>query len=132
MPPSCKNLIACCTFGMERFCNPTCTRTLYFLAASIILRPSKMLWLAGFSTYTCLPAWQAQIVPSACQWLGVANETALISLSSKTLRISHSVAGFTPHFSVMVLTDAGQTFSSASQIVFKNTSRVSFSRHQLL
>ena len=40
---------------------------LYLRAASIIRWPSKTLWQAGFSTYTSLPAWQAQMVASACQ-----------------------------------------------------------------
>ena len=39
----------------------------YLRAASTIFLPSRILYEAGFSTYTCFPAWQAQIVASACQ-----------------------------------------------------------------
>ena len=68
--------MAAITLGIERFWQPVCTRTLYLRAASTILRPSKMLNDAGFSTNTFLPAWQAQMVPSPCHWLGIANDTA--------------------------------------------------------
>src|SRR5437867_10548604 len=51
-------------------------------------RPSATLWLSGFSTYTSLPAWHAQIVMSACQWFGVAIEIASSDLSSRALRTS--------------------------------------------
>ena len=47
-----------------------------------------MLWEQGFSTYASLPAWQAQIPPSACQWLGVANPTTSMSLASSNRRMS--------------------------------------------
>ena len=57
-------------------------------AASTHLRPSKIVWLHGFSTYTSLPAWQPQMVSSECQWLGVAIEMASRSLSSRALRMS--------------------------------------------
>ena len=36
-------------------------------AASIINCPSRTLCEQGFSTYTSLPAWQAQIVINECQ-----------------------------------------------------------------
>ena len=75
---------------------PAWTTRLYFLAASTALRPSETLWLTGFSTYTSLPAWQAQIAASECQWLGVAIETASISGSSKTRRRSWTYFGSAP------------------------------------
>ena len=46
-----------------------------------------MLCVIGFSTYTSLPAWQAQIVASECQWFGVASEMASMLLSSRTRRM---------------------------------------------
>src|SRR5215211_7752517 len=76
-----------------RLCVPCWTTRLYFFAASTHLRPSNTLWLIGFSTYTSLPAWQAQIVISECQWLQVAIETASSSLSSRALRMSWTVWG---------------------------------------
>ena len=45
---------------------------LYLRAAATICCASKMLCEHGFSTYTSLPAWHAQIVCSVCQWFGVA------------------------------------------------------------
>ena len=51
--------------------------------ASTSLRPSEMLWLHGFSTYTSLPDWQAHMPSSECQWFGAAIETTSKSLSSK-------------------------------------------------
>ena len=74
------------TFGLERFCMPIWTMRWYFRAASTILRPSQMSCVAGFSTYTSLPAWQAQIVCRACQWSWVAKLTASIDLSSNSFR----------------------------------------------
>ena len=67
-------------------------------AASTHLRPSKTLWLHGFSTYTSLPAWQAQMVISECQWLQVATLTASSSLSSRALRMSCTHLGAVPVF----------------------------------
>ena len=87
------NLMACRTAGRLRFMVPTCTILLYLRAASTIFRPSHTVWEAGFSTYTCLPAWRAQMVASACQWLGVATITPSMSLSSRTRRRSCSVPG---------------------------------------
>ena len=52
---------------IERLLEPTCTMRLYLRAALTICSPSNALWLAGFSTYTSLLAWQAQMVVSACQ-----------------------------------------------------------------
>ncbi|MGC3965967.1 MAG: hypothetical protein QM775_00935 [Pirellulales bacterium] len=57
------------------------------------MRPSWTLWLHGFSTYTSLPAWQAQIVISECQWFGVAIDTASRFLSSSALRMSCTCCG---------------------------------------
>src|SRR5262249_2438380 len=62
-----------------------------------------MLCEQGFSTYTSLPAWQAQIVISECQWFGVAIETASTFLSSRTLRMSFSVFGSGRFLSVSCL-----------------------------
>jgi len=59
---------------------------LYFRAASMILHPSRMLCETGFSTYTSLPAWQAQIASRACQWSGVAITTASTSRRSRMWR----------------------------------------------
>ena len=58
----------------------------YFAAASTSRRPSQTLWATGFSTYASLPAWQAQIPISECQWLGVAITTASTSFASSSLR----------------------------------------------
>src|SRR5262245_6535998 len=55
-----------------------------------------MLWLHGFSTYTSFPAWQAQIVISACQWFGVAIEMAWRFLSSSAFRTSFTHTGSGP------------------------------------
>ena len=57
----------------------------YLRAASTHWRPSNTLWLHGFSTYTSLPAWQAQIVISECQWLQVAIETRVEVLVLQSL-----------------------------------------------
>ena len=76
-----------------RHCVPVWTIRSCFRAASTIRRPSLTLWLTGFSTYTSLPAWQAQIAASACQWLGVAIEMASIVLSSSRRRMSCTTVG---------------------------------------
>src|SRR5213082_2317019 len=81
--PDCAAAAALAVFTLLRLCVPCWTTRLYFLAASTHLRPSKTLWLIGFSTYTSLPAWQAQMVINECQWLQVATEMASSSLSSK-------------------------------------------------
>ena len=44
------NFIARWMYGVLRLCMPTCTTRLFRRAASIISRPSRRLWLAGFST----------------------------------------------------------------------------------
>ena len=72
------------TARLDRFWNPTATMRPYRRAASTMRRPSRTLWQQGFSTKTCLPAWQAQIVPRACQWLGVAIDTASMPRSSSS------------------------------------------------
>src|ERR671919_259377 len=81
--PECAAATARAIDRLLRLCVPCCTTRPYFFAASTHLRPSNTLWLIGFSTYTSLPAWQAQIVISECQWLQVATDTASSSLSSK-------------------------------------------------
>src|SRR5262249_28668544 len=80
---------------------PCWTIRLYFWAASMHRRPSATRWLIGFSTYTSLPAWQAQTVASACQWLGVATETASRFLSARASRRSATHFGATPYFSLI-------------------------------
>src|SRR6187397_1836074 len=91
--PECTAATALANERLLRLCVPCCTTRPYFLAASTHLRPSKTLWLIGFSTYTSLPAWQAQMVMSECQWLHVATETASSSLSSSARRMSCTVLG---------------------------------------
>ena len=46
----------------ERQLVPCCTMRLYFFAAAAIWRASNMSCEQGFSMYTSLPAWQAQMV----------------------------------------------------------------------
>ena len=65
---------------LERLLVPCCTRRLYFCAAATICFASNMSCEQGFSTYTSLPAWQAQMVCSVWWWFGVAIETASIDL----------------------------------------------------
>ena len=101
---------------------PVWTIRPYFRAASTIRRPSLTLWLTGFSTYTSLPAWQAQIVASACQWLGVATEMASIDLSSSSRRISCTISGPAPYRRSMALVARPVTFKSTSQILVMRTS----------
>ena len=79
--------------GMLRRCVPNCTTRLCLRAAATISSPSRGLWLAGFSTYTCLPAAQAMIVAGPCQWSGVAITTASIDGSSNMRRKSVSRLG---------------------------------------
>src|ERR1039458_9722347 len=67
MMPSCRSPMAFRLWGMLRLCEPTWTMRRYLRAASVIRSPSNTLWDAGFSMYTSLPAWQAQMVASACQ-----------------------------------------------------------------
>ena len=108
-------------FGLVRHCVPCCTIRWYLRAASTILRPSKMLWEQGFSTYTSLPAWQAQMVCRACQWLGVARATASMERSSSSLRKSTCSAGFLPvRFSASTAA-ACMRFSSQSHIATTST-----------
>ena len=71
-----------------RRCVPTTTMRLYLRAAWIIHLPSSMNRVIGFSTYTSLPAAQAMMVSSACQWSGVATTTPWMSLFSYILRKS--------------------------------------------
>ena len=66
----------------------------YFRAASTSLRPSNTVWLHGFSTYTSLPAWQAQIASSVCQWLGVAIEIGIFSAKIKTKNVKETWEAF--------------------------------------
>src|SRR4051812_25028918 len=65
--PDCTAAFALANDRLLRLCVPCCTTRPYFFAASTHWRPSKTLWLIGFSTYTSLPAWQAQMVISECQ-----------------------------------------------------------------
>ena len=76
MFPSRTNWIASRCAGLDRAWVPAWQTRPYFTRASSMRRPSVRLWLTGFSTYTSLPACIAQIDASACQWLGVAIDTA--------------------------------------------------------
>src|SRR5512139_276845 len=87
-------------YAAERFWNPHWTTRLYFLAALTICWPSQQLWVGGFSTYTSLPAWQAQTADGACQWSGVAETMAVTDLSSRALRKSFSTLGSLPFCSL--------------------------------
>ena len=99
----------------ERLLVPCCTMRLYFCAAATSWRPSKILWEHGFSQYTSLPAWQAQMPMSECRWLGVAMEMASMDLSSSSLRTSVKAAGlFLPELSTSPKR-LFSTFSSTSQ-----------------
>src|SRR5205823_13041282 len=91
--PDCAAAMVLAQLLLLRLCVPCCTTRPYFLAASTHLRPSKTLWLIGFSTYTSLPAWQAQMVMNECQWLQVATDTASSSLSSRAWRMSCTCFG---------------------------------------
>lgn len=84
-----------------------------------------MLWLRGFSTCTSLPAWQAQMVNSACQWSGVTIETASSVLSSSTRRKSWTHSGVLPaSFFTAAIREANSRLSgSTSQAI--STSRIS-------
>ena len=115
MPPRRTCAIASWTCGVLRRWVPSWTTRLYFRAASTIRRPSTMLWLAGFSTYTSLPAWQARTVSSACQWSGVAIVTASMDLSSSSRRKSFSVRGGLPAIFSTALTGFSNMASSMSQ-----------------
>ena len=77
-------------------------------------RPSNTLWLQGFSTYTSLPAWHAQNVIKACQWLQVATETASRVLSSSALRMSWTHLGVLPPFAWTCLLRLSKTRLSGS------------------
>ncbi len=94
--------------GSVRRCVPCWTMRSYFRAASTSLRPSKMLWLQGFSTYTSLPAWQAQMAISECQWLGVTMETASRLLSSRARRMSCTQTGVLPASSLHDVASGGE------------------------
>ena len=72
----------------ERLWVPVWTIFLYLRAAFTSWRPSQTLWETGFSTYTSLPAWMAQMAARECQWFGVAMQTRSISLSSNAFLMS--------------------------------------------
>ena len=75
-----------------------------------------MLWLHGFSTYTSLPAWQAQMAISACQWLGVTIETASRVLSSSARRMSCTHCGVLPaSFFTAALREANSRLSGSTR-----------------
>ncbi len=80
-------------------------------------RPSLTLWLTGFSTYTSLPAWMAQMAARACQWLGVAMLTTSMDLSSSTLRRSWTNLGAFPCAFSTAFMAGPMTPESASQMV---------------
>ena len=79
--------------AVERYWVPPWQMRLYLRATWTIRRPSLMLWLTGFSTYTSLPACMAQMAARECQWLGVAMETMSTDLSSKIRRMSWTNLG---------------------------------------
>jgi len=112
--------MACRTAGRLRFIVPTWTIFPYFRVASTILRPSHTVWEDGFSTYTCLPAWSAQMLARACQWFGVAMMTPSMSLSSKTRRMSFANPGL----------KVARSFSSGSAALFAK--RFSSTSHRVL
>ena len=92
---------------------------LYFRAASIIFRPSQIVSDGFFSTYTSLPAWQAQTVASACQCSGVAMTTPSTSLSSKTWRMSVTRWGRLPRISSSLRINASPAFGVDFTDVFE-------------
>jgi hypothetical protein len=51
---------------------PICVATPVSFATRASSRASRMLWVRGFSQYTCLPAFMATIAWYACWWSGVA------------------------------------------------------------
>ena len=107
--------------GMLRLWTPIWHIRPSLRAHCVMTRPSRTLWQHGFSTYTSLPAWHAQIVASACQWLGVAIEMASIDLSSSTFRRSVKPAGrFLVSFSVS-FNRCSSTDSSTSQMAATST-----------
>jgi len=114
MAPDLSRSIAWRTWSALRLWVPTWTTRLVRRAASIMSRPSRMLWEAGFSTYTCLPASQARMVAGACQWSGVAMTTASTDLLSNTRRMSRSVFGVCPAEDAALAAERVR-FSSASQ-----------------
>ncbi len=101
--PSSMYFLAAMLYGALRFWIPHCTMRLYFRAALTICWPSQQLWVGGFSTYTSLPAWQAQTVDRACQWSGVAEMMASTVLSSSASRKSGTTRGTLPCFWPMYL-----------------------------
>ena len=100
---------------LERFWVPPWQIRLVFRATCTIRRPSLILWLTGFSTYTSLPACMAQMAASACQWLGVQTNTASTDLSSNTRRMSCTCFGARPPccFSTMVDSSAESCVSGS-------------------
>src|SRR6266513_2253226 len=61
-------LMASANALFERFCVPPWQMRPSLRATCTMRRPSLMLWLTGFSTYTSLSACIAQIAANACQW----------------------------------------------------------------
>ncbi|MCR4411721.1 MAG: hypothetical protein NUV77_04760 [Thermoguttaceae bacterium] len=88
--------IASRTHAVLRLWVPTWSSLPERRTASTISRPSRRLWQHGFSTYTCLPASRARIDAGACQWSGVAMNTASTARSSSTWRRSLTALGALP------------------------------------
>ena len=65
---------------MERCIEPVCNTRLLSVTAFMTSMASWMLCVSGFSQYTSLPARKAASVMIACQWSGVAMQTASMSL----------------------------------------------------
>ncbi len=80
-----------------------------------------MKWDSGFSTYTCRPVWQAQIVGSACQYCIVATETASRSFRSMSFRTSTTWSGLYWKRASMLLAAAAIRRRSGSQTATMRT-----------
>src|SRR5438477_956216 len=80
-----------------------------------------MLCEHGFSTYTSLPAWHAQMVCMVCKWLGVASEMASIDLSSSSLRRSVTAVGAFPRLDSTKLAALFNTSWSTSHTATRST-----------
>ena len=83
MPPLRTNSQASRQNADDRRIRPTCVTVLWLRAVSTMRRPSSTHSDSGFSTYTSLPAWQAWMVCSACQWSGVQITTASTSFMER-------------------------------------------------
>lgn len=76
---------------IERLSEPTCNMRLHSHAALTICCPSNALRLADFSRYTSLPAWQVQMVVSACEAPHISSKTTAWTFEAYAL--GYPVAG---------------------------------------